>query len=210
MRICLMKGEIMFTIDIVLGVLKKVLGSLISFLWEYKGWVIIAIVIGSLYLRGNNYKDEYTTELFAHNNTVLQYEKEITDIRLANEQALRIAQEESASNYKALVGKTSKIQQEYIQREEDINTTITKLNSSNNSLHQTISEYTKRNTNPSSGSVSDSTHASSLQKLGGLLQTCVTEQDYFAIEADKLNNSVKTLQEWGEAVIEQNKQEKYK
>ena len=49
----------MFTIDIVLGVLKKVFGSVVSFLWEYKGWVIIAIVIGVLYIRGNNYRDDY-------------------------------------------------------------------------------------------------------------------------------------------------------
>ena len=28
----------MFTIDIILGVLKKVCGGLFSFLWEYKGW----------------------------------------------------------------------------------------------------------------------------------------------------------------------------
>ena len=195
----------MFTIDIIIGVLKRCVG----FLWGYKGWIILAIVIGALYIRGNNYKDEYTTELFAHNNTVLQYEKELTDIRLANEQALRIAQEESTANYKSLAEKTSKIQQEYIQREEDINATITKLNSSNNSLHQTIGEYTKRNTNPSSGeSVSDSTNASSLQKLGELLQACVAEQDYLAIEADRLNNSVVTLQEWGKIVIEQNKGDK--
>ena len=49
----------MFTIDIVLGALKKVFGSTLSFLWEYKGWVIIAIVIGVLYIRGNNYRDYY-------------------------------------------------------------------------------------------------------------------------------------------------------
>ena len=198
----------MFTIDIVLGVLKKVFGSVVSFLWEYKGWVIIAIVIGALYIRGNNYRDDYQQESVAHNNTVLQYDKQLSDIRLANETALRIAQEESTANYKALVGKTSKIQQEYIQREEDINTTITKLNSSNNSLHQTIEDFTKRDTNSSQGSVSDSTNAYRLQKLGGLLQTCVAEQDYFAIEADRLNNSVVTLQEWGKIVIEQNKGDK--
>ena len=198
----------MFTIDIVLGVLKKVFGSLLSFLWEYKGWVIIAIVIGVLYIRGNNYRDDYQQESVAHNNTVLQYDKQLSDIRLANETALRIAQEKSAANYKALAEKTSKIQKEYSQREEDINTTITKLNSSNNSLHQTIKDFTKRDTNPSQGSVSDSSDASSLQKLGGLLQTCVAEQDYLAIEADKLNNSVKTLQEWGNMVIEENKGEK--
>ena len=198
----------MFTIDIVLGVLKKVFGSTLSFLWEYKGWVIIAIVIGALYIRGNNYRDDYQQESVAHNNTVLQYDKQLSDIRLANETALRIAQEKSEANYKELVEKTSKIQQEYSQREEDINTTITKLNSSNNSLHQSIKDFTKRSPNSSQGSVSDSSDASSLQKLGGLLQTCVAEQDYLAIEADRLNNSVKTLQEWGNIMIEQNKGEK--
>lgn len=104
----------MFTIDIILGTLKKV----VSFLWEYKGWVIIAIVIGALYIRGNNYRDDYQQESVAHNNTVLQYDKQLSDIRLANETiALRITQEESTTNYKELVEKTSKIQKEYIQRE---------------------------------------------------------------------------------------------
>ena len=198
----------MFTIDIVLGVLKKVFGGLFSFLWEYKGWVILAIVIGALYIRGNNYRDDYQQESVTHNNTVLQYDKQLSYIRLANETALRIAQEKSAANYKELVEKTSKIQKEYLNREEVINTTITKLNSSNNSLHQSIEDFTKRSPNSSQGSVSDSSDASSLQKLGGLLQTCVAEQDYLAIEADRLNNSVKTLQDWGNIVTEQNKGDK--
>ena len=42
----------------------------------------------------------------------------------------------------------------------------------------------------------------SLQLTGELLESCVEEQDYFAVEADRLNNSVKTLQEWGNMVIE--------
>ena len=198
----------MFTIDIVLGVLEKVFGGLFSFLWEYKGWVILTIVIGVLYIRGNNYRDDYQQESVAHNNTVLQYDKQLSDIRLANETALRIAQEKSAANYKELVEKTSKIQKEYIDREEDINTTITKLNSSNNSLHQSIKDFTKRSPDSSQGSVSDSSTTKRLFIISGLLQTCVTEQDYFAVEADRLNNSVKTLQEWGETVIEQNKGDK--
>ena len=33
----------MFTIDIILGVLKKVFGNLLSFLWEYKEWGNIVI-----------------------------------------------------------------------------------------------------------------------------------------------------------------------
>ena len=46
----------------------------------------------------------------------------------------------------------------------------------------------------------------SLQLTGELLESCVEEQDYIAIQADKLNNSVKTLQEWGNMVIESSKQ----
>ena len=58
----------MFTIDIIIGVLKRCVG----FLWGYKGWIILAIVIGVLYIRGNNYRDDYQQESVAHNNTVLQ------------------------------------------------------------------------------------------------------------------------------------------
>ena len=195
----------MFTIDIVLGVLKKVFGSVVSFLWEYKGWVILAIVIGVLYVRGNNYRDDYQQESVAHSNTVLQYDKQLSDIRLANETALRIAQEKSTANYKELVEKTSKIQKEYIDREEDINTNIDKLSASNDSLFKQIKSYTS-NSNSSSGSVSDSTITKRLQLTGELLESCVEEQDYLAIQADKLNNSVKTLQEWGNMVIENSKQ----
>ena len=137
----------------------------------------------------------------------MQYNQQINDIRLANETALRIAQEESAANYKELVEKTSKIQKEYIQREEDINTNIDKLSASNDSLFKQIKSYTS-NSNSSSGSVSDSTITKRLQLTGELLESCVEEQDYLAIEADRLNNSVKTLQGWGESVIEQNKGDK--
>lgn len=194
----------MFTIDIIIGILKRCVG----FLWEYKYTILISTIITALYIRGNNYKQDYVNENVAHVKTVLEYNQQINDIRLANETALRIAQEESIANYKALVDKTSLIQEKYNERDKYIDATITKLNSSNNSLHQTIKDFTKRNTNPSSGSVSDSSDTSSLQKLGGLLQTCVAEQDYFAIEADRLNNSVKTLQEWSETVIEQGKGDK--
>lgn len=192
----------MFTIDIILGTLKK----LISFLWEYKFIILNAIIITVLYLRGNNYKQDFEAEATAHVKTVLEYNQQINDIRIANEQALRIAQEESAANYKELVEKTLSIQEKYNERNKDINATITKLNSSSNSLHQTISEYTKRNTNPSQGSVSDSTITKRLQLTGELLESCVEEQDYLAIEADKLGNSVTTLQEWGNMVIESSKQ----
>ena len=188
----------MFTIDIILGTLKK----LVSFLWEYKFIILTAVIITVLYLRGNNYKQDYETEAVAHVKTVLEYNQQINDIRIANEQALRFAQEESVANYKELVKKTQGIQEKYNERNKDINATITKLNSSNNSLQQTISEYTKRNSNSSEGSIRDTSDAERISTLGELLQSCVTEQDYLAIEADKLGNSVTTLQEWGNMVIE--------
>lgn len=193
----------MFTIDIILGTLKK----LVSFLWEYKFIILTAVIITVLSLRGNNYKQDYEAESVAHVKTVLEYNQQINNIRLANEQALRIAQEESAANYKELVEKTQGIQEKYNERNKDINATITKLSSSNNSLQQTISEYTKRNSNSSSGeSVRDTSDAERISTLGELLQSCVTEQDYLAIEADKLGNSVTTLQKWGNMVIENSKQ----
>ena len=132
----------MFTIDIILGVLKKVFGSVFSFLWQYKGWILLGVIIGALYIRGNNYRDDFKDEAVAHVKTVLTYEQTIDDIRLANETALRVAQEKSASNYKALVEKTSLIQKEYSNREKDINATITELNSVNDSLFKQIQSYT--------------------------------------------------------------------
>ena len=191
----------MFTIDIALGMLKK----LVSFLWEYKFIILTTAIITVLYLRGNNYKQDYEAEATAHVKTVLEYNQQINNIRIANEQALRIAQEESASKYKELVEQTSNIQKEYLQREKDINTTITKLNSSNNSLQQTISEYTKRNSNSDQSDLRDTTSTSSLQLTGKLLGECIERKQYYATEASQLSNSVLTLQQWGDMVIESNK-----
>ena len=194
----------MFTIDIILGTLKK----FISFLWEYQFIILAAVIITVLFLRGNNYKQDYEAEAVAHNNTVLRYEKELTNIRIANEQALRIAQEESAANYKELVEKTQSIQEKYNERNKDINATITKLNSSNNSLQQTINEYTKRNSNPNESDLRNTTSTSSLQLAGELLAECIERKQYYGAEASKLQNSVTTLQEWGNMVIEVNEGEK--
>jgi molybdopterin converting factor small subunit len=188
----------MFAIDVILGTLKK----LVSFLWEYKFIILTAVIITVLYLRGNNYKDEYKAETVAHNNTVLQYEKELTDIRLANEQALRIAQEESAANYKELVEKTQGIQEKYNEQNETINTTINRINNSSIGLHKAISNFTTSDSN--NGTVSNKSDAERLQLTGELLAECVGRKQYFAIEAEKLNNSVKTLQNWGMMVIENN------
>lgn len=194
----------MFTVDIILGTLKK----LVSFLWEYKFIILTAVIITVLYLRGNNYKQDYEAETAAHVKTVLEYNQQINNIRLANEQALRVAQEESAANYKELVKKTQSIQEKYNERNKDIDATITKLNSNNNSLQQTIAEYTKRNSNSGESSLRDSTDATSLQVTGELLGDCVGRKQYYATEAKKLNNSVLTLEEWGKMIIEANKGEK--
>lgn len=198
----------MFTTTIVLSVLKGAFKNTLKFFWEYKWVIILGVVIGALYARGNRYEDKYRNETVAHLNAVLQHRQDINDIRLANETALRVAQEESATKYKELAEQTSNIQKEYLQREKDINTTITKLNSSNNSLQQTISNYTKRNSNSNESVLSDSSYADSLFVTGELLGECVERKQYYAHEAQKLSNSVLTLQQWGEMIIESNKGEK--
>ena len=45
---------------------------------------------------------------------------------------------------------------------------------------------------------------------GELLAECVERKQYYGTEAQKLSNSVTTLQEWGNMVIEQNKDIKEK
>lgn len=195
----------MFTIDIVLGILKKVFTSVFSFIWQYKGWILLGIIVGALFARGSFYKKEYEAEVVEHNKSVLQHKQDLEDIRIANETALRTAKEKAFEDYKALVEKTSELQEKYDEREKDINTTVNKLNVSNNSLQQAISNYTKRNTNSNSSKDGDSSNAESLQLSGELLGECIERKQYYATEATKLSNSVNTLQKWGEAVIEQSK-----
>ncbi len=188
----------MFTIDIILGTLKK----LVSFLWEYKFIILTAVIITVLYLRGNNYKQDYETEAVAHVKTVLEYNQQINDIRIANEQALRIAQEESAANYKELVEKTQGIQEKYNERNKDIDATIAKLNSSNNSLLEQIRTYSSDSYSDSSESVRNTPYAERIQKLSESLESCIGRKQFYAEDAARLNNSVLTLQEWGNMVIE--------
>ena len=198
----------MFTIDIVLGVLKKLFGSVFSFLWEYKGWILLGVIIGALYIRGNNYRDDFKDEAVAHVKTVLTYEQKLGDIRVAGEEALRTAKEESTTKYIALVEKTSLIQKEYSNREKDINANIDKLNASNSILFKQIKSYTTNSDTSRSESVSDSSQAHRLQLAGELLSECIGRKQYYAEEASKLSNSVIALQQWGEEVIKQNKGEK--
>ena len=198
----------MFTTTVVLSVLKGAFKNVLKFFWEYKWVIILGMTIGALYARGNHYEDKYRNETVAHLNAVLQHRQDINDIRLANETALRVAQEESAAKYKELAEQTSNIQKEYLQREKDINTTITKLNSSNNSLQQTISNYTKRSSNSNESVLSDPSYADSLQLSGELLGECVERKQFYAHEASQLSNSVLTLQQWGEMIVESNKGDK--
>lgn len=198
----------MFTATVVLSVLKGAFKNVLKFFWQYKWVIILGVVIGALYARGNHYEDKYRNESVAHLNAVLQHRQDINDIRLANETALRVVQEESAAKYKELAEQTSNIQKEYLQREKDINTTFIKLNSSNNSLQQTISNYTKRNSNSNESVLSDSSYTNSLQISGELLGECIERKQYYAAEASQLSNSVLTLQQWGEMIVESNKGEK--
>ena len=195
----------MFTTTVVLSVLKGIFKGVLKFFWQYKWVIILGLIVGFLYARGNNYKEKYNNETVAHLNAVLQHKQEVNDIRLANEKALRVAQEESANKYKELAEQTSNIQKDYLQREKDINATITKLNSSNNSLQQTISNYTKRNSNSNESVLSDSTATERLSVAGKLLGECIERKQYYAEESAKLSNSVNTLIEWGNVVIESNK-----
>ena len=48
----------MFAIDIIIGILKRCVG----FLWEYKYTILISMIITALYVRGNNYKQDYVNE----------------------------------------------------------------------------------------------------------------------------------------------------
>ena len=48
----------MSTIDIIIGILKRCIGLL----WEYKYTILISMIITALYVRGNNYKQDYVNE----------------------------------------------------------------------------------------------------------------------------------------------------
>ena len=133
---------------------------------------------------------------------MLTYEQTVNDIRLANETALRLAQEKSAANYKALVEKTSLIQEKYNERNKDINATITELNSVNDSLFKQIQSYTTNSNTSRSESVSDSSCSDRLLVIGELLREVKQEEQYYASEAQKLSSSVEALKAWSDSVIE--------
>lgn len=48
----------------------------------------------------------------------------------------------------------------------------------------------------------------SIHLTGELLGECIERKQYYAHEASQLSNSVLTLQQWGEMIVESNKGEK--
>lgn len=187
--------------------IKNFAGSVLSFLLEYKWSILVGALLAFLWIRGNNYKQDYEAEATAHVKTVLEYNQQINNIRLANEQALRNAQEESAAKYKKLVEKTQSIQEKYNERNRNIDATITKLNSSNNSLLEQIRTYSSDSYSDSSEPVRNTPYAERIQKLSESLESCIGRKQFYAEDAARLNNSVLTLQEWGNQVITNSKTE---
>lgn len=191
--------------------IKNFAGSVLSFLWEYKWTLLTAILIAFLWIRGNHYQDKYNDEVVAHKqeraeHLVTKIENELTlkQIQADSETALRLAQEEALRDYQSLVEKTNQIQENYNVREKEINSTVTALNSSNARLSEAIKQYTTTtNSSANSSGDKDTTNAERLSTIRGLLETCIAEQDYFAVEADKLGNSVITLKQWGDEIVKQ-------
>lgn len=192
--------------------IKNFAGSVLSFLWEYRGMLLLATILIVLWIRGNHYQDKYEQETIAHKqergeHLVTRIENEVTlrQLQADSETALRLAQEEALHNYQSLVEKTTQIQKEYSVREKEINNTISSLNSSNARLSETIRQYTKQaNTNSSTNSNREegNTSSSRLSTIGGLLEACTSEYVYMGTEASKLGNSVNTLKSWGDSVVD--------
>lgn len=191
--------------------IKNFAGSVLSFLWEYKWSILVGALITFLWIRGNNYQEKYDQETIAHKqeraaHLVTKIENEITlkQLQADSETALRLAQEKSLRTYQSLVEKTNQIQGNYNVREKEINSTVTALNSSNARLSEAIKQYTTpTNSIANSSGDKDTTNAERLSTIRGLLETCIAEQDYFAVEADKLGNSVITLKQWGDEIVKQ-------
>ena len=182
--------------------IKNFAGSVLSFLWEYKWSILIGALIAFLWIRGSNYQEKYEQETTAHNNTKIENEIALKQLQADSETVLRLAQEKSLREYQSLVEKTTQIQKEYSVREKEINNTISSLNNSNARLSETIRQYTTTNSSTNSSGEEGDTSSRRLSTLGGLLESCQSEQDYFAREAAKLGNSVNTLKDWGDEVVE--------
>lgn len=188
--------------------IKNFAGSVLSFLWEYKGMLLLATILTLLWIRGNNYQEKYEQETVAHKqeraaHLVTRIENELTlkQLQADSETALRLAQEEALRDYQSLVEKTTQIQKEYSAREKEINNTISSLNSSNARLSETIKRYTATNSSANSSGEEGDTSSRRLSTIGRLLEACTAEYIYMGTEASKLGNSVITLKSWGDEVV---------
>lgn len=189
--------------------IKNFAGSVLSFLWEYKWSILVGALITFLWIRGNNYQDQYEQETTAHEqeraaHLVTKIENELTlkQLQADSETALRLAQEEALRDYQSLVDKTTQIQKEYSAREKEINNTISSLNSSNARLSETIRQYTNSNSSTNSSGEEGDTSSKRLSTIGGLLEACTAEYIYMGTTASKLGNSVNTLKAWGDNVVD--------
>lgn len=189
--------------------IKNFAGSVLSFLWEYKWSILVGTLIAFLWIRGNNYQEKYEQETVVHKqeraaHLVTKIENELTlkQLQADSETALRLAQEEALRDYQSLVEKTTQIQKEYSVREKEINNTISSLNSSNARLSETIRQYTTTNSSTNSSGKEGDTSSKRLPTIGGLFEACAAEYIYMGTEASKLGNSVTTLKDWGDSVVD--------
>lgn len=189
--------------------IKNFAGSVLSFLWDNKGMLLLATILIVLWIRGGHYQEKYEQEnlayqreITAHNKTKIENELALKQLQADSETALRLAQEEALRDYQSLVEKTTQLQKEYSAREKEINNTINSLNNSNARLSETIKQYTTTNSSANSSGEEGDTSSKRLSTIGGLLEACTAEYVYMGTEASKLGNSVNTLKDWGDSVVD--------
>ena len=130
--------------------IKNFAGSVLSFLWEYKWGILVGALIAFLLIRGNHYQEQskdaqqkyeqehlaYQREITAHNKTKIENELTLKQLQADSETALRLAQEKSLRDYQSLVEKTTQIQKEYSEQNENLNSIISRISDHNNSLYK--------------------------------------------------------------------------
>lgn len=189
----------------VLTTLKGVLSSVLKFLWEYKTLVVIGLLIGACFgLYG-----EVKKQQLAHLETINKYEEMSDDMQqqylsaiIAQQQeGLRI-QQEAINKYFELNETLNQLQERYDAKDKEVSDMANTINTNVSSLQQQIRSYstvTNSNSNTSSSEDSVVKYAKRLSVLGEVSGECTTEVGRLGTEADKLKNSVMTLQEaWKE------------
>ncbi len=167
---------------------------LLPFLWKFRWWFVVGIMLCIITF----YKGSYEGEKEAHQKTIVDNLVSLEKMKAESATIIADERQKAIESYQALVLKTNDIQMRYNDREQDLNSAVSTLSDSNDRLSQAVKSYTSS----SGGKTSNHTDAERLLTLGGLYQTCQSEQDYFATEASKLGNSVLALKEWGQAVEE--------